>query len=437
MAHRIKNNVTLVAESYLCTSCGACYAICPQKAITFTFTSIGRKIPSTSNQCTQCGLCLKICPSIDSYKLNEKYKDLFVGKPKNVYIGRTNNHKLYSNAQSGGLVTATISYLFHHDLIDNALVCKMKPGKTPTIEGILIGNQDDISQIQKSCYTPVDLLSTLHNINESKRIAVVGLPCHIQGIRNLMLTSNKFKNIKYTLGLICDRTLCNGIQDTISSVTKLKNIIIEWRKKDFTYQNNYYPYQKAPIVVKDTKGNIQVFPNTYRFALKDYFTSPRCRICYDKLNIHSDITYGDPWSMSNVDWSHGDSVVITRTIVGQQLINEMFKEKSVTLKESDFSEVYKGQRIEERITQYTNYIKVVNTLKPQIESYLTRYKGNDGNEELKNEFKSFIYKESLTKKQIIKEAISLLNIPQKQSLIKRIFNKFRKVLSLIKHTIIK
>ncbi len=36
-----------------------------------------------------------------------------------------------------------------------------------------------------------------------KALRVVGLPCHMQGVEALMRL-NRFKNIRYRLGLICD-----------------------------------------------------------------------------------------------------------------------------------------------------------------------------------------------------------------------------------------
>lgn len=55
-------------------------------------------------------------------------------------------------------------------------------------------------------------------------------------------------------------------------------------------------------MVVSESGQEKMLPNSYRFALKDYFTSPRCRVCYDKLNTFSDLVFGDPWGMSGVDW---------------------------------------------------------------------------------------------------------------------------------------
>ena len=89
-------------------------------------------------------------------------------------------------------------------------------------------------------------------------------------------------------------------------------------------------------------------PNSYRFALKEVFTNPRCKVCNDKLNVNADIVLGDPWGMSGVDWVNGDSLIITRTALGKQLFEELLSQNLVTATEHDISEVISGQHVETR-----------------------------------------------------------------------------------------
>ena len=177
------NNIQSVSDALLCSNCGACKAICPVNAIAFQTSSMGRMYAVVNNNCIECKACTKICPSLDHFNL----------------------HKTFS--QSGGACTAIVSYLFERKLIDAAIVCRMYSGNPPVIKSIVINNSNELSACQKSCYTPVDLLSALQNTGEKESIALVGLPCHIQGAVNLMKQSRKFRNISYKLGLICDRTL--------------------------------------------------------------------------------------------------------------------------------------------------------------------------------------------------------------------------------------
>lgn len=58
-------NIQAVSDSYLCSNCGACYAICPKEAIAFQWSGLGRKYAVINEICIECGLCQKVCPSID------------------------------------------------------------------------------------------------------------------------------------------------------------------------------------------------------------------------------------------------------------------------------------------------------------------------------------------------------------------------------------
>ena len=43
-------NIKPVSDSYLCSNCGACYAICPKEAISFEITSIGRHYATVNDK---------------------------------------------------------------------------------------------------------------------------------------------------------------------------------------------------------------------------------------------------------------------------------------------------------------------------------------------------------------------------------------------------
>ena len=124
-------------------------------------------------------------------------------------------------------------------------------------------------------------------------------------------------------------------------------------------------------------------PNSYRFALKDIFTNPRCKVCNDKLNVNADIVLGDPWGMSGVDWVNGDSLIITRTALGKQLFEELTVQNLVTATEHDISEVISGQHVaaknesvekELRTHEYLcKYRQTENLSKEEIVTYARQY----------------------------------------------------------------
>lgn len=435
------NNIIPVSDALMCSACGACKAICPKDAIVFKYSSIGRKYATVNTSCINCGLCVKVCPSLkkeynsDANNQNDKY----IGNILTVMTGKALNEKIFSNAQSGGLCTAILTYLFQTNKIDAAIVCKMSFGKVPIVSATVVTHVEQLKECQKSCYTPVDILSALKETRQYTSIAVVGLPCHIQGSITLTQISNKYKNIKYRIGLICDRTLCQGIQNTISSYFHgTGNVKIDWRRKNFTSDNTYYSYKNAPVVIYNEKGEKHIFPNLYRFALKDMYTSPRCRVCYDKLNTQADVVLGDPWGMSEMDYNKGNSVIITRTQIGKYLIDEMQNQGYISIKRADINELLKGQFINERKQTVSYYSKALSVIPSKVDSYL--YHQQDISilqksqiKKVQKEFLQFIKYENLSSEEIILQAKSKISYAVKREKLNRLFiiRILRKFKSLI------
>lgn len=424
------NNITHVSESYLCSNCGACSAICTKNAISFKWTSVGRLYASVDDNCINCGICTRVCPSLNNHEGDTLTND---GEILSTIISRSSNSEIYSNSQSGGMATSLLSYLFNENHIQGAIVCRMEYGKTPQVRGTIISSKEDLKACQKSCYTPVDLLYALKEVSNIASVAIVGLPCHIEGLVRLQKLNKKFCNVKYKIGLICDRTLCAGIQNVFASLSNADKIKIHWRKKDFHKEGQYYSYENAPVVIFDQSGNETVVPNYYRFSLKDMFTSPRCRICNDKLNLYSDLVLGDPWGMEGADMVHGDSLVLVRTELGRSIIQDTTAKSYVTVvKESSYKEVLKGQGILMRRQNSQNYRAALSRYVDDIDSFpiLRHIKDLDKSkvEQAGATLFSFFESEKLNEKNVVSLAYSKIDAT------KRAINgsKIRKALSIIK-----
>lgn len=343
-----------ITDSLLCSGCGTCNAICGHQAISMKKTPTMGLLHAEidASKCTDCGLCLKMCPSAHILEEKEHVTEQhIIGNIEACYVGRSLNKEHYANAQSGGMATTILNFLFEHNLIDAAISCRMEYGKpTPHIHYTIITNPTDLLKNQRSCYTQVDIVSALKETSKYKSIALVGIPCHIQGVSNLM-SLKKFSNIRYRIGLICDKShtdsYMNAIIDNINIVNdKLKNI---YKQKDFTYKGVTYSYQHAPTVVTNQKGEMTIIPNSKRMFLKDFFTVPKCKLCWDKLNTKADIVLGDPWGLKGkYDEQKGDSVIIVRTAKATKMLNDMLLEEKITLTLVEVNEVAKGQLIKQR-----------------------------------------------------------------------------------------
>ena len=368
------SNVNEIKESYLCYGCGSCNVVCAKNAITMEYDSIGRLQPEIDNEkCTNCGLCKNICPSLDLKGIQlPTSNDPFIGEIKNVFIGKANDDYIFKNSQSGGLVTAVLKYLFETSKIDGAIVCRVDYAQEYIPKAIVVTNVDELYECQKSSYVPVDMVSALKNIGQLNTVAVVGTGCHIQGFRALCNFKKEFREkIKYTLGLICDRTLCKTITEVIGKD------IYAGEKKKIVWRDKSKGYKNPRLLIKAEDGKETEEPQWKRHTLKDPFTNPRCRICFDKLNVHSDIVLGDPWGMSNVDWQNGESVILVRTDLGEVIIENMENKQLVDLHKASLDEVITGQHISLRKKTVSDAVSVYKDNKWKLPSYSKRLQSDE------------------------------------------------------------
>ena len=417
--------INIIKESQLCYGCGTCNVVCNKDAITMKYDNIGRLLPIINEErCVNCGLCYNICPSLDQkgFQLPQT-EDCYVGNVINTYIGKACDERIYRNSQSGGLVSAVLKYLFNTGKIDAAIVCKVTDAMEYTSKATIVTSSEELLECQKSSYVPIDMVSALKGTDKYKSIAVVGTGCHIQGINVLRNFKDEYKErISYTLGLICERTLCKTSTDV------LYNAYFKKDKKRIIWKDKTINYKNARLVIKTENGKQKVLPRWQRFVLKDPFTNPRCRICFDKLNVHADMVFGDPWGMSEVDWQNGMSLVLTRSERGEDVINGLMQKGDARLGKASLSEVIQGQHIEKRKRDVSVALSTYLRQGWVQPSYAERLEmvGVYGKSRLPEMITRFVEDSRLTKDEIVRKNIKMLRWEKWKR--NRIFLLLRKVI---------
>jgi coenzyme F420 hydrogenase subunit beta len=218
-------------------------------------------------------------------------------------------------------------------------------------------------------------LSFLKRINkEYYPLALVGLSCHIHGLYNLLEHSPSFKNsIKYKIGLICGGIMGYSAMDYFCSKAN-KVFDKEWTLHYRDKAAGGYP---GNIKIAD-KDNSYTLPKSMRIAVKEYFTPARCRICFDKMNVFSDITVGDPWGIENVVHKKGSSVCIARNPAGLELLEKAVSGKSLILDEISYKSVLKGQKISLKKKEWQGYIRAWLAKNRELPNYCSHFNNQTG-----------------------------------------------------------
>jgi len=348
-------NISYVPQNDLCTGCGICFSICPEQSISMQINDKkGIIYPEVDREkCASCGICLNVCPGIDADFNQDVPKSWLsldyhqnTGYYSSIYLGYSNNKELQFNGASGGIVTAFLLYLLEENLIDGAVVTRMNDSNPLRGEPFIAKTKEEIIMAQKSKYCPVSLGKILKELeNQSGNYAVVGLPCHINGIRKIQKHNKDLKDkISFLIGLFCSRT------PTFNATLHLlrKKGIAPNKISFLEYRGQGHP---GFMTIGLNCGKLIRIPHLdydyWGYMFYKFFIPPRCFLCPDKLAANADIAMGDNWSHL-LRHTSGSSTIVVREPSCRSIINTMEKKYLITLQEIDLYVLLKSQDLESK-----------------------------------------------------------------------------------------
>src|ERR1035437_9942187 len=231
-----------VIEADRCIQCGTCVAVCPSNSI-----GIGEDtfLPELVKMCTGCSLCWDFCPRgglryesawppstpmADEAPVNfverpdaaDPYWKITGGPPGDglgavlqSYAARAGSRSDF--VQDGGVVTALLLAALAGGEIDGALVTKPSSDPAEPWKGLshLATTAKEIVDAAGSYYNQTMALAELdlskYDLPPNPRIAVVGTPCEIQGIRAMQSRRwetgvHRVDAVVLTIALLCTKS---------------------------------------------------------------------------------------------------------------------------------------------------------------------------------------------------------------------------------------
>jgi coenzyme F420 hydrogenase subunit beta len=326
-----------VIDAERCIQCGTCVAVCPSNSIGINFDT---DLPELVKMCTGCSLCWDFCPrgglryealwppsttdDVEDADLapvevrsdsSDTYWKITGGPPADGLGAVLERYAVRSavrneGAQDGGAVTALLSALLAAGEIDGAVVSKPSDDPDEQWKGVatVATTPAELAAASGSFYNQTMALAALdltgYDLGARPRLAVVGTPCEIEGLRAMQARrwptgAHRVDAVVLTIALMCTKSFDyeglmrrelrdrRGVDlDRVSKVDVIRGrIIVEYRDGEVAVDEP----------VKDFHGS----------ALKG------CDECADFLGRSADLSVGSVGSMD------GWTSVLVRTERGR------------------------------------------------------------------------------------------------------------------------
>jgi coenzyme F420 hydrogenase subunit beta len=310
-----------VIDADRCVQCGVCVAACPTDSI-----GIGEDdLPKLVKMCTGCSLCWDFCPRGGlrheaTWKLTgngearpvEGRSVEGIGRVRESYSARVD--PMIEGAQDGGVVSSLLISLLEAGEIDGALVARESEEEPWKGEAFLARTPEDVRECAGSFYNQtlalahVDLDS--YDLPPNPRIAVVGTPCEIEGIKAMQARpwtwgSSRVEAITLTVALLCTKSF-NYEKLMLEEVRDKRDVDLE--------EVGRVDVIRGKLIVQDRAGE-----TIFEEPIRDFHGAALkgCDECADFMGHAADISVG---SVGSAD---GFSSVLIRTEEGLEAFSHV------------------------------------------------------------------------------------------------------------------
>jgi coenzyme F420 hydrogenase subunit beta len=299
--------VAEICSDEMCTGCGTCAGICPSPG-TLRMRLIDKKGTYepvfNGDTCMECGLCRDVCPPLTWARVDERRtfdgqpEDAQLGPYHSCFAGFAEDAVLRYHAASGGLVTALLLHLLESKEITGAFVVRRRRDDPLFCDVVLASTREDILASRGSKYSPVSFDGMYQRIKEldpsRNRVAVVGLPCHIEGLyRTIQHQSRLREVVRFMISLVCGGTPSFSAYDYL-----LRRIgILRAELRRLSNRGGGWP---GFMSMETRDGRVIRVPYRHHLSMGMVLSSPvfkptSCLLCPDPVGFSADIVFSDGW----------------------------------------------------------------------------------------------------------------------------------------------
>ncbi|NNL85367.1 MAG: 4Fe-4S binding protein [Myxococcales bacterium] len=309
-----------IVETGKCVGCAACVTICPTDVFDYVDE---RPVDTREGACVRCVLCADVCPSLrppdpdseDVIGLRKPVQEDGFGPYSYEFLARSKQNSMVEATQDGGFTSELLIHLLRQGEIQGAVLGDTFEDNPQQGYQRLARSAEEVMDCAGSRYTyspnTVALKEAMEN--DIKPIAVVGVPCQVNGVRqqqhsSIRLEVNKWyrNNISLVIGLFCSEAFTNESVTSIAEdygvpLTDIENINI-----------------KGKVIVRFKGGKEEIL------SLQEYqrYARPACLYCTDYACDQADIGVG---GIGLDNWTY----VVVRTEAGHKATQSLLESGAI------------------------------------------------------------------------------------------------------------
>lgn len=320
----IDNKITFDYSN--CQQCGACGAVCPKNAITFTIRDDATHyVVVDDDKCIRCQRCVRVCPA----NKEEDYKGYFHDFDKKRYfLGYNTDNSVRRESSSGGVCKTIVIESLRQGLADGVYTLRRTDG-FPFAEGEFYTKENipDYEDMPNSVYHTLLACRNIDKIRKCRRLIVVGTSCQLRAM-NAALKGKADEIIRVCIFCKQQKTL-----DSTRFLAKMMGTRVPENRKFFVR----YRGQGWQGIVRVNEAMLLWNRAASLPFGKRLWTVPGCNVCGDPCgtNARADISLMDPWNIRQAN-DLGETLVTVHTNRGMELLKSI---GTIKLEEKSFDDV--------------------------------------------------------------------------------------------------
>lgn len=344
-------NIDDIINDNFCTGCGVCISEDKSNTSYMDWDEDGFLRPILKESSDR-SLMERVCPFNIENKYDEDFlaqefiegydfQDPSIGLYKNLYAGYSKNFRQTSS--SGGLATYIFEKLLQNKFVDALFIVREMNGRYGYQ---LFQCLDDIKNISKTRYYPVSLDTLFTEINKvDGTVAVSGVACFLKAIRLKQKYHPEYRQkIPFLVGIICGGLKSRFYTDFLAQSA---GCVGEYLEPEYRVKNASSFASDYKFSCRDKYGERIHVVEMHKLGDMwgtGLFKSNACDYCDDVMTELADISLGDAWIKPYNQEGLGNSVIITRSKLADELIKKGLEENELNLDTISLAAVKSSQQ---------------------------------------------------------------------------------------------